>query len=434
MHDYPPGFDWTPRHQPTPARQRQRARLRAIARRAPIVLGRGAAALLLAALAGGVLYLVQPGLLEPWPFYLAALAAPILVTLGGAHASSYERSRYLRPTTAEAWLRARLTALGLDDVAVTSELRGSNFYSHALEFIHLDGELARDHSVAAHAVAAHELGHAWIARRALRHAAMARLARRCAPYSWRLGAGFLFGATMTGASALAAPGAALIALTVLARLGVAVDEAAATQLALRELGATGFAPHELRVARGRLLAALGSYLLSALGLIPLLAIAPAIARQSAGLLHPGGGWASWQAALAALAATAFVACMGYLIAVAARLRRSAALWSTFAAIVGSRLAATTLTLMTWHQPLGLAAPVAAGLAAALLWPSIERLMMLPAAPPRAPPKAPVATPSLLARRAARAPVRPWLAAISHGAMGMLAAPLAARVLAHAMGW
>lgn len=111
-------------------------------------------------------YVITPSAVgEAWPLALVAAVPPLLVTLAGLiHVGYRTLDDASLPHSAAAWLKAELGRLGRPGLWVAAMergkgARGSYFHPASLTIV-LDDTVHGEHTVRAHATAAHELGHA----------------------------------------------------------------------------------------------------------------------------------------------------------------------------------------------------------------------------------------------------------------------------------
>ncbi|MBK7534232.1 MAG: zinc metallopeptidase [Myxococcales bacterium] len=345
----------------------------------------GVAAVVMAALPLGRL---PRDLLLAWPLYLVA-SAPHLVLVTNRLLLTYQHSTLTGtslPHTAGQWVKSRARRLGLSALRVEhlGDLGVGSFYHGASNAIGLAGPVHDAHSVAAHATAAHELGHAWVTRHAPVRARLGTWSRKYAGRLFHWGMGGLFGAAMIGEPAILPAALGFLGVALGARLLIVLEEASASEIALRELQAVGFSAAQMKEARHDLRWALSTYGLHALGhAVPLL-LAPYLCQFFGdGLLTPGHGWSALHAQLASATAWVALGCSAWLLAtlvIATCFRNSFAKLGlgSWAVLLLGLFCATVMTLLTWHQPVGQAAPVAAALAAwaqwALVFAPISRLL------------------------------------------------------------
>lgn len=248
-------------------------------------------------------YVITPAVVgEAWPLALIAAVPPSLVTIAGLiHVGYRTLDAASLPHSAAVWLKAELGRLGRPGLRVAAmararDGRGSYFHPASLTIV-LDDTVHGEHTVRAHAIAAHELGHAlcelelgWLARlfgvarrwaggwstAAIGLAAAARL----------LGGGFLIGAAV----AVAWGAMVLWALVV-------VDEAQASlraQALLRPHLPDGAAA----VASGHLTRALATYGAQLVGAAVVLALLVWYLGPAHPPLLPTSSPASWPIAAA----------------------------------------------------------------------------------------------------------------------------------------
>ncbi len=338
-----------------------------------------------------------------WPILGTFAVAVLLTGLAQSLGRWYQRSSSPLPHSAGAWLLERLAqepALGasLQELDKPGE---ENFYLPASRAIVLGAKVRDSCSAAAHAVAAHELGHALMHHRAprLERFTLACRAQADRPFFW--GMMLLFAASLHGdalAMDLARP---LIAASVLLRIIVCVDELIASRLALRELRRHGLDAEHLRTSRRYLVAAFSTYAAAAAAYaLPLLSWGWFERRFADGFLAPGAPLSCTGAAFASAAAVAvLVGLLGSLLLLPSwkpdsRLRKGVLIVSALCCLFGPPLLLGHLA----DQPLGFAEPWAVLLAvipsfylSIPVWLGVAMLVALlpqleiPTAPVRPPP-------------------------------------------------
>jgi hypothetical protein len=310
-------------------------------------------------------------LLMAWPLYAVAGAPFVLVVAANLAQGHHPIPNPTQAKTAAQWVVVRLAHLGLGHVRV---LPGAvhNFFHPNAQVIGLSDNVHSERTAQAHATAAHELGHAWIHRAAPRRARAASWCRRHAARASHLGFGLLFGAAMTGAHVLLPVAMGLLGATLLARVWVVLEEAAASAIALRELRATGMAAAELGEARRSLRWALATYVGQAIGHAVPLVLAPTLMTFfGEGLLTPGASLGPRSAQIGDLLSL-FILGSAALVAISAPIsalaRRTEKVSSPESFVLGvSGLACVALTLCAWNQPPALDAPIRAALAGSVVW-------------------------------------------------------------------
>lgn len=360
-------FDPSPVHQPL--RRRRLRRLLSQARTSLATFPVVAALLVLAIYAA---LRLPRALLDAWPLYLAASSPVLGLVLATALRVDERLTGPDRPLTAAQWLRLRLDRLGLEATKVIPSLGSRTFFATSLDAIALAENVHDEHTMFAHAAAAHELGHAWIQQRAPRRARLALWCRGAGSHFWQTGFGLLFGAAMTGAHPLLPVAFALLSVALWAQVVVVIEEAAASAVGLRELAASGASEGELAVARRSLRAAFATYLGPALGHAVPLALAPLLCTFFGEGLLPMGPSLSPGARLlvdvlawGVLGGTVLLAIQSA-IALAAR-RKAPLSGLEHLQRVGLALVVIALPLLCWQAPPASTAPIITALAALRIW-------------------------------------------------------------------
>ncbi len=367
---WPPdgSFDPSPVHQP--GRQGRRLRL-SLSRAWRSLAGLPVVAALLVLATYAALHLPR-ALLDAWPLYLAASSPGLGLMLATAVRVDERLAAPTRPWTAAQWLEMRLYRLGLTTTKVIPSLGSRTFFASTVDAIALAENVHDEHTMFAHASAAHELGHAWIDEMAPRRARLALWCRGAGAHFWQTGFGVLFGAAMTGARPLLPVAFALLSVALLTNVVVVVEEAAASAVGLRELAASGVSQDELAVARRSLRAAFVTYLGPALGHAVPLALAPLLCTFfGEGLLPMGPSLSPGARQLVDLLAWGLLVGAVLLTvqsAIALAARRAAPLSGLeHLQRVGLALIAIALPLLCWQAPPASTAPIITALAALRIW-------------------------------------------------------------------
>lgn len=311
-------------------------------------------------------------LIDAWPLYLAASSPALGLLLATALRVDERLAAPTRRLTAAQWLKLRLDRLGLEATKVIPSLGSRTFFAPTVDAIALAENVHDEHTMFAHASAAHELGHAWIHQRAPRRARLALWCRGHGSQIWQAGFGLLFGAALTGARPLLPVAFALLSVALLANVVVVVEEAAASAVGLRELAASGVSKADLAVARRSLRAALTTYLGPTLGHAVPLALAPLLCTFFGdGLLPVGPSLSPGTRQLVDLLAWVLLG-GGVLLAIQAAVALAARRTDALTGLehlqrVGLALIAIALPLLCWQAPPASTAPIITALAALRIW-------------------------------------------------------------------
>lgn len=240
-------------------------------------------------------YAAVPGRVwTAWPLFLI-LVAPGLLSVAVAivfrrveQRSCLDSSYRDRP--AGGWLIDRLgqePALGVSLVGLSDDDKRNCYHSDSRTIVLADG-VHHGNTLGNYATAAHELGHA------LMHARSPRLFRftlwcrgkgeRCFFWGWLV----LVAMVATGTTSALPVAELCFAVAVAATTTVAVDEAIASKIAMRELRLAGFAARRRWIARFHLLCAFASYTTHAVAAGAVLMMWPQLeAWIGAGSFTPG---------------------------------------------------------------------------------------------------------------------------------------------------
>lgn len=165
------------------------------------------------------------------------------------------------PKSAAEWVRCRLDLSRKVGILVAAVDRGENrgsFYHPASQTIVLADDVHSEHTARAYATAAHELGHAYFHTDRPTWSVIVSFARQRAATLYHIAVGLLVGATLVGVAQAAIGALVAFGLALVLEALVVADEAAATAIAARELGAD--LPGDQRaIARGHLRRALATY-------------------------------------------------------------------------------------------------------------------------------------------------------------------------------
>lgn len=303
------------------------------------------------------------GLWSAWPIF-ALMAAPVVaVALAQLLGRCYQRPSIASfPRSAADWLidRVRLSpALGLSVAELVRDNRRS-FYHPATRTIVLATTVRDEHTARAYAIAAHELGHALAHARAPRLAAFSLWSRSHAQLCFQTGLLLLLGIALTG-SAMWLPFVLVVLLAAaVMQASVALDELAASWIAMRELRQLATDGEQPRAARRYLLAAFSTYASHALALLLPLLLWPRLTTFFGdGFLRPGQTLTAAASLLATLAAVTTLAGLVATILLFILPERSGALRSPLRnllliAIAPCLLSIPLLTVLTSVHPASLA--------------------------------------------------------------------------------
>lgn len=225
-------------------------------------------------------YLVRQlpdGLSSTLPLLALSIAPAVLVALTHTLGRFARRSSIASggvaslPRSAGAWLIDRLGSVTKISVARPPVHTHLNAFVPSRNTILLSEHVVSEPTAGAYAVAAHELGHALLHQRAPRVFAALLWVRQQTARAFSAGTLLLWATVLTGESRWIplAPIAFLVAVAL--QLAVALDEALASVLAMRELRRAGLDRDQRRVARRWLVTAFSTYAISAGAyLLPLL--------------------------------------------------------------------------------------------------------------------------------------------------------------------
>lgn len=240
------------------------------------------------------------GLLAAWPLLLLQVWPELVSIVVGIPA---QRRRHDDPCDlpldAATWLRQRLDALDLRDVAVES-CEGVDAGYHPERRAILLAPRHHEWTVEAYGTAAHELGHALFDRAHPRASRLMQVVRFHGRRLFAVAAAALLSASVLGATALYSTILILTVVVALRGAIMVVEELLASRLALQQL-ALVLPPHKYRQARWDLGLALLTYVgYAAAAATPLLAFDWLIARGAAVDLGPSVGGSTLAAVAAAL--------------------------------------------------------------------------------------------------------------------------------------
>lgn len=267
--------------------------------------------------------LLPAGVLAAWPAIGLALVSPAITLAAGLvfHGWRATLDEPL-PTTAAEWLRGEIDRLGRVGIRVAAMERGKNrdsFFHPASTTIVLADDVHGEHGARAHAVAAHELGHALVHLDRPRLSAVLIAARAYNAGFFHAGAGLLVGAMLVGTDAVRLAAVALLGAAMVLQALVVVDEALATSIARGLLRAHLGAPAQASAGSDALARALATYGLRLAGMTAAVAVAAWLTwTRPGGVVGEGAAVTGWTAAAVTMSALAVLAGAVAAIALAAR--------------------------------------------------------------------------------------------------------------------